>query len=91
MKNESLLFYIFNINKDTFWWCFLQKYQELPSIQREFFCRVSENYVKLILTEMDLKYRDNFFTMYAGNIIVWLKILGFRKIFKIILLKIYWL
>ncbi|CAF0710229.1 unnamed protein product [Brachionus calyciflorus] len=50
---------------DTFWWCFLQRYQKMPSIQFEYFNRISENYVKLLFTTMESKFRETFFKSFA--------------------------
>lgn len=52
--------------KDTFWWCFLERYQKLESIQEKYFDRVSRNYVRLIFTEMEARYRDTFLKQFPN-------------------------
>lgn len=46
---------------DTFWWCYLQRYQPLPKRQEKYFARVANNYVRLLFTQMNERYRDTFF------------------------------
>ncbi|RNA40959.1 hypothetical protein BpHYR1_044482 [Brachionus plicatilis] len=50
---------------DTFWWCFLQRYQKLPGIQFEYFNRISENYVKILFDLIESRYREKFFKSFA--------------------------
>jgi len=61
---------LFSFLKDTFWWCFCERYIKLPSAQEKYFYDISENYVKLLFTEVSEKdirygYRNTFFKSFA--------------------------
>ena len=46
---------------DTFYWCFLERYQRIEAVQRELFKRISESYVALTYRSLDPRYKDTFF------------------------------
>ena len=43
----------------------MERYQKMPSIQKDFFIRCSENYVKLMMHGLDSRYRETFFKNFA--------------------------
>lgn len=45
------------------------RYQKLPATQKQLFRRISDNYVDLIFSDMDFRYRDTFLTKFAGELI----------------------
>ena len=46
--------------QDTFWWCFLNRFQSDKDSQCRLFKRVALNYVKLVLSCDDLNVREAF-------------------------------
>ncbi|XP_030839806.1 protein FAM227A isoform X2 [Strongylocentrotus purpuratus] len=50
---------------DTFWYLFLHRYHPSRVVQSRLFNRISHNYVKLLLSAKQPKYRDVFFRSYA--------------------------
>ena len=70
IKTNKNLIMLFSFLKDTFWWCFCERYIKLPSAQEKYFYDISENYVKLLFTEVSEKdirygYRNTFFKSFA--------------------------
>ncbi|CAF4500913.1 unnamed protein product [Rotaria sp. Silwood1] len=51
---------------DMFWWVFLENYQNQPKIQKKLLERSSNNYVALLMMEIDLRYRDKCFQVYPS-------------------------
>ncbi|CAF0971123.1 unnamed protein product [Rotaria sordida] len=51
---------------DIFWWIFLEHYQSQPKIQKQLLQRCSNNYVALLMMELDLRYRDKCFQVYPS-------------------------
>ncbi|CAF3353758.1 unnamed protein product [Rotaria sp. Silwood1] len=52
--------------QDMFWWVFLENYQNQPKIQKKLLERSSNNYVALLMMEIDLRYRDKCFQVYPS-------------------------
>ncbi len=50
---------------NTFYWCFLDRYQRIDDVQRELFKRISESYVALTYRSMDPRYKETFFKKFA--------------------------
>ncbi|XP_054762575.2 protein FAM227B-like isoform X3 [Lytechinus pictus] len=50
---------------DTFWYFFLHRYHPSRKVQSRLFNRISYNYVKLLLSAKQPKYRDVFFKSYS--------------------------
>lgn len=57
--------YLVFIYKNTFWWCFLERYQKTSHVQNDLFRRVSETYVALTYLELDPRYKETFFKKLA--------------------------
>ncbi|CAF0864620.1 unnamed protein product [Adineta ricciae] len=51
---------------DIFWWIFLDSYHNQPEIQKKLLARASNNYVSLLMTDVDLRYRDKCFQVYPS-------------------------
>ncbi len=53
---------------NTFYWCFLERYQRIEAVQRELFKRVSENYVDLTYKSLNPRYKETFFKKLADYV-----------------------
>ncbi|CAF0806928.1 unnamed protein product [Adineta steineri] len=51
---------------DIFWWIFLDNYQNQPETQKKLLNRASNNYISLLMMEIDLRYRDKSFQVYPS-------------------------
>ncbi|UJR25363.1 hypothetical protein I4U23_006713 [Adineta vaga] len=51
---------------DIFWWIFLDNYQNQPDIQKKLLARASNNYISLLMMNIDIRYRDKCFQVYPS-------------------------